>query len=85
MKLSTSCGFAFSFAALLLSGSALPGALTPAAEQNSDVIVIMRDQLPNMPALRGAREARASAIAAAQHPILLSCNAPARAKPTRSA
>jgi hypothetical protein len=70
MKLSTSCGFGFSFVALLLSGSALPGALTPAAEQNSDVIVIMRDQLPNMPALRGAREARASAIVAAQHPIL---------------
>ena len=70
MKLSTSCGLAFSFAALLLSGSALPGALTPAAEQDSDVIVIMRDQLPNMPALRGAREARTAAIAAAQHPIL---------------
>jgi Subtilase family/Peptidase inhibitor I9 len=73
MKLSTSCGFAFSFAALLLSGSALPGALTAAQAQSApetNVIIIMRDQLPSMPALRGAREARTSAIASAQSPIL---------------
>jgi Subtilase family len=70
MKLSTSCGFAFSLAALLLSGSALPGAMVPAVEQDSDVIVILRDQLPNIPGARGAHQGRAAAILAAQHPIL---------------
>jgi hypothetical protein len=73
MKHSTSCGFAFPFVALLFSASALPGALTSTqiqSAQDIDVIVIMRDQLPNMPAIRGAREARASALATAQSPIL---------------
>jgi len=76
MKLSTSFGFAFSLAALLLSGSALPGALTPEQIQQSargvqsDVIVILRDQLPNVPARRGAGESRRAAIAQAQGPIL---------------
>jgi hypothetical protein len=73
MKLSTSCGFAFSFVAVLLSGSALPGALTSAQAQSAqdiDVIVIMRDQLPNFPGMRGAHEGRAAALANAQSPIL---------------
>jgi Subtilase family/Peptidase inhibitor I9 len=73
MKLSTSCGFAFSLVALLLSGSALPDALTAVQTESApetDVIVIMRDQLPNLPSMRGARQARSSALASAQTPIL---------------
>src|SRR6202790_4193739 len=73
MKLSTSCGFAFSLVALLLSGSALPDALTAVQTESApetDVIVIMRDQLPNLPSMRGARQAPSSPLASAQTPIL---------------
>ena len=74
MKVANSYGFLFSLAAVLLVSSAVPDALTAAQLQSpgvdADVIVIMRDQLPNVAAVRGARGARASAIAAAQAPIL---------------
>ena len=75
MRVSTPFGFAFSVAALLLSGSALTGTLTPAQIQQSaqgaetDVIVILRDQLASVPPRRGAGEARSAAIAQAQTPI----------------
>jgi hypothetical protein len=63
--------------ALLLSASALPGTLAPnqikqlAQDTNRDVIVILRDQMPDLPPVRGARPARAAALAEAQSPILL--------------
>ena len=60
---------------LILSGSALSGALTPAQLQqfgqgaDTDVIVIMRDQMAAVPPVRGGLEARAAALAAAQVPL----------------
>lgn len=62
--------------ALILSGSTLSVGLTHAQAQqlapgpDSDVIIIMRDQLPGLPPMRGALDARASALASAQTPIL---------------
>jgi hypothetical protein len=64
----------------LLSASALPDTLSPnqikqlAQGANRDVIVILRDQMPNLPAVRGARTARAAALAEAQSPILSICS-----------
>src|SRR5579872_2963682 len=60
---------------LVLSGSALPGAATHAAgkataARTRNVIVILRDQRPDLPAVRGARGARAAALASAQVPIV---------------
>jgi hypothetical protein len=60
---------------LVLSGSTLPRTATPAAARpaepvSRDVIVILRDQLPDLPPVQGAREARTAAIAAKQAPIL---------------
>ena len=60
---------------LLISASALPGAATHAAGKSAaapsrDVIVILRDQRPDLPAVRGARDARAAALASAQGPIV---------------
>jgi len=59
---------------MLLSSTMLLGTATPAQETASvalrDVIVILRDQMPNLPAIRGARAARAAALAAAQVPIV---------------
>jgi Subtilase family/Peptidase inhibitor I9 len=60
---------------LVLSGSALPAAATHAssksvAAQSRNVIVILRDQRPDLPAVRGARAARAAALASAQAPIV---------------
>jgi hypothetical protein len=60
---------------LVLSGSALPGAAThaagkPAADRSHNVIVILRDQRPDLPAVRGAHGARAAALASAQGPIV---------------
>jgi len=59
----------------LLSSSALPGVLTPAETRQltgdaRDVIVILKDQLPNVPSVRGARSSRAAALGLAQSPIL---------------
>src|ERR1700730_16614093 len=53
--------------------SAIPNSLTPAQDQRepqSDVIVILRDQLPGTPPARRAMGARASAVAAAQTPVV---------------
>ena len=64
------------FFVLYLSASALPAGLASSAvpqsvlDSDRDVIVILRDQLPNMPPVRGTREARAAAIASAQVPIV---------------
>jgi Subtilase family/Peptidase inhibitor I9 len=60
---------------LALTGSALPGAAThaagkPAAARSRNVIVILRDQRTDLPAVRGARGARAAALASAQGPIV---------------
>ena len=63
-------------AALLFSGSSLTvnGPLSRehglAPGTSRDVIVILRDQLPNQPAFKGAHGARAAAIASAQKPVL---------------
>ena len=58
-----------------IAGSVLPGASTTAqtAETSAvqkDVIVILRDQLPNVPPMRHAMEARAAAVAAAQGSVV---------------
>ena len=62
------------FAATVLSASILPGtaalAQGAASSFNRDVIVILRDQRPDLPAVRGARQARATALAIAQVPIV---------------
>jgi subtilisin family serine protease len=75
MKLSSSVGFLGSTVALLLSGNALPGAVPAQLQQamqegQHDVIVIMRDQLPNLPPQRRAMSGRASAIAMAHDAVL---------------
>jgi hypothetical protein len=60
---------------LFLSGSALSGALSEAQLQqfgqgaDTDVIIILRDQVATVPAVRGGLEARAAALAAAQVPL----------------
>jgi hypothetical protein len=61
--------------ALSAASSALPGTsanpkILKLAQAQRDVIVILRDQLANVPAQRGAMEPRASAIAAAQLGVL---------------
>ena len=67
---------AFVVIALFVSGRTLPDSLTPAqvtqfAESaDRDVIVILRDQKPDLPATRGLREARRAAIGASQAPIV---------------
>jgi len=58
-----------------VSGGVLPGAATHVAatvvpDRNRDVIVILRDQRPDLPAVRGTRAARAAALASAQAPIV---------------
>ena len=73
MKGSTLLKLVFSCAVLVAAGSALPGSLTTAQLAKASqvpVIVILRDQLANVPAQRGAMEPRASAIAAAQLGVL---------------
>jgi hypothetical protein len=76
MKRATSLKIVYAIGVSLFSASAMPGALTPAQTQqlaqaaDRDVIVILRDQMPSLPAVRGARTVRASALAAAQVPVL---------------
>jgi Subtilase family/Peptidase inhibitor I9 len=75
MKVFTSVRLACAIVVLVLSGSTLPRTATPAAAKpaalvSRDVIVILRDQIPDLPPVRGARAARAAALAAAQAPIL---------------
>jgi len=73
MKGSISLKVFLAAVALSIAGSALPGSLTQAQLKQAaqrDVIVILRDQLPNVPPTRGALEPRASAVAAAQLRVL---------------
>jgi hypothetical protein len=76
MKVSIPLGFCVFAGTLILSASAFSVGLTPAQIQqfeegaDTDVIVILRDQMPGMAATRGSMGARASALAAAQTPIL---------------
>jgi Subtilase family/Peptidase inhibitor I9 len=73
---STPLKFFISASAVLLTCSTLSEALTPAQvqqiaqEAQRDVIVILRDQMPNMPPARRAMGARASALAASQSSVL---------------
>jgi len=75
MKDSASVRLALGVLVLALGGSSLTGSATaaratPAAAPQRDVIVILRDQMPNLPPVRGARAARAAALASAQAPIV---------------
>jgi hypothetical protein len=76
MKGPTSLKFCISAIALSLTGSALTEALTPAQFQQMtqgaqrDVIVIMRDQMPNLPPARKGMGARSAALAAAHSSVL---------------
>jgi len=84
MKVSTHLKAASSATvALLLGGSALSGLSAPAkptAAPAHNVIVILRDQRPDLPAVRGARAARAAALAAAQSPVVAHLRASGAAK-----
>lgn len=76
MKVSTAFKLAFFTLTLLLSGSTLSVGLTPAEWEpfahgaDTDVIVIMHDQISSVPPARGGMSARASALASAQVPVL---------------
>ncbi|MEA3149953.1 MAG: hypothetical protein QOD56_892 [Gammaproteobacteria bacterium] len=59
--------------ALSVAGSAIPNPVTPVEAQqaaDSNVIVILRDQLTFAPPARRSMEARSSALAAAQSPVV---------------
>jgi Subtilase family/Peptidase inhibitor I9 len=72
MKSSTSLSFCLSVIAISIAGTALPDSMSPAQMRQvsqgaqRDVIVILRDQLPSVPPVRGALETRASSLAASQ-------------------
>jgi Subtilase family len=75
MKGLTSVRLTLAVLVLVLSGSTLPSASThaaakPAAAASRDVIVILRDQRPDLPAVRGASGTRAAALASAQTAIV---------------
>jgi subtilase family protein len=74
MKVSTTLRMASAIVVLGLSGSALPGSAPPTSEAagllERDVIVVMRDQMPGLPGVRGQREARTAALAGSQAPIV---------------
>jgi Subtilase family len=76
MKVFTSVRVAVSVFVVVLSVGMLPGSATPApgarsvAAADRNVIVILRDQRPDLPPVRGARAARTAALAAAQSPIV---------------
>ncbi len=53
-----------------LSSAASPGAAKPTAVFSRDVIVILRDQRPDLPPMGEMRAARAAALASAQTPII---------------
>ncbi len=55
---------------VILSASTLSAATAAAPALKRNVIVILRDQMPMLPAVRGQREARAGALASAQAPIV---------------
>ena len=72
MKGSTAVSLSFAVGAALLIGGASPGAavqpqvLQAIQESQRDVIVILRDQMPNIPPLRRSMGARAAALAVSQ-------------------
>ncbi|MBV8909254.1 MAG: S8 family serine peptidase, partial [Gammaproteobacteria bacterium] len=71
----TSVRLTVSVLVLVLSGTVLSGAATHAsgrsvAAHSRNVIVILRDQRADLPAVRGAHEARAAALASSQGPIV---------------
>jgi hypothetical protein len=76
MKGPISLKLCISAIALSLTGSALTEAFTPAQFQQAaqdaqrDVIVILRDQMPNLPPARRAMGTRASALATSQRSVL---------------
>jgi hypothetical protein len=76
MKVSRSFRLGCLSLALVVSAGTVSAPLTPAQLLQSaqavdtDVIVILRDQLPNTPPVRGNLHARRSALSAAQAPIL---------------
>jgi hypothetical protein len=76
MKGSTSLRFCLSAIALCLTGSVLTEALTPAQfeqvtqEAQRNVIVILRDQMTNVPPERRAMGSRSAALASAQGSVL---------------
>jgi hypothetical protein len=78
MKRAITIGLSGTTFALLLSGNAMPGPELPAqilqAMQgtNRDVIVILRDQVANVPPIRRAMGARAATLAASQSSIMSS-------------
>jgi Subtilase family len=78
MKRAITIGLSASTFAFLLSSNALPGAELPAQiqqamqETNRDVIVILRDQLANVPPIRRAMGARAASLAASQSSVMSS-------------
>src|SRR5215469_13069676 len=58
------------FAASALLGASTPTKTAPAQLRASNVIVILRDQKPELPALRGMRGTRTAALSAAQDPFV---------------
>src|SRR6516162_3856402 len=59
-----------SLVASALIGASTPSRTTPAQLRSSNVIVILRDQKPELPGLRGMRTARTAALSTAQDPIV---------------
>jgi Subtilase family/Peptidase inhibitor I9 len=78
MKRAITIGLSGTTFAFLLSSNALPGAELPAQiqqamkETNRDVIVILRDQVANVPPIRRAMGARAATLAASQSSVMSS-------------
>src|SRR5277367_3154911 len=76
MKGSTSLKLCLSVIVLCLTGSVLSEALTPAQFEQAaqqaqrNVIVILRDQMTNLPPERRAMGSRSSALATAQNSVL---------------
>jgi hypothetical protein len=61
---------ALSLAASALIGASTPTRTAPAQLRSSNVIVVLRDQKPELPGLRGMRGARAAALSTAQDPVV---------------
>src|SRR6516164_6204376 len=59
-----------SLVASALIGASTPSRTTPAQLRSTNVIVILRDQKPELPGVRGMRAARTAALSAGQEPIV---------------
>lgn len=73
MKNSTALSACLAVIGTSIAGGALPGSMSAEQMQQGaqrDVIVIMRDQLPNAPPLRGALETREAAVAVSQASLI---------------